>query len=112
MLIGMVFVIIIEMFHGRISLELMFLLLLANFVRRFRLELMYMSLIVGIRSNLTHHHSFQLLSIFYRNHFLRLHKQNKSSDSKVKVRQASNRCKKVLEVAKLAVLIKQQSPLL
>ena len=95
------------MFHWRISLELMFLLLLANFVRRFRLELMYMSLIVGIRSNLTHHHGFQLLSIVYRNHFLRFNKQNKSSDSTVKFRQASNRCKKVLEVAKLAVMIKQ-----
>ena len=73
---------------------------------------MFMSLIVGIRSNFTHHHSFQLLFIVYRNNFLRLHKQNKSSDSKVKFRQASNRCKKVLEVAKLAVLIKKQSPLL
>ena len=73
---------------------------------------MYMSLIVGIRSNFTHHHSFQLLFIVYRNNFLRLHKQNKSSDSKVKFRQASNRCKKVLEVAKLAVLITKQSPLL
>ena len=37
----------------------------------------------------------------YRNHFLRLCKQDKSSESKVKFRQASNRCKRVLEAAKL-----------
>ena len=35
-------------------------------------------------------------------HFFRLHQQNKSSESKVNFRQASNRCKKILEDAKLA----------
>ena len=34
--------------------------------------------------------------------FFRLYQQNKSSESKVKFRQASNCCKKVLEAAKLA----------
>ena len=41
-------------------------------------------------------------AIVYRNHFFCLYKQNKSSESKVKIRQASNRCKNVLEAAKLA----------
>ena len=43
-LIGMVFVIISEMFYGRISLNSV-LLLPVNFVSGFRLELMYISLI-------------------------------------------------------------------
>ena len=38
----------------------------------------------------------------YRNHFFRLYQQNKSSESNVKFRQASNRCKRFLEAAKLA----------
>ena len=41
-------------------------------------------------------------AIVHRNHFFRLHQREKSSDSKVKFRQASNRCKRVLEDAKLA----------
>ena len=41
--------------------------------------------------------------IVQRNHFFRLYQQNKSSESKVKFRQASNRCKRVPEAAKLAV---------
>ena len=41
-------------------------------------------------------------AIFHRNHFFRLYQREKSSDSKVKFRQASNRCKRVLEAAKLA----------
>ena len=51
-LIGMVFVIILEMFHGRISLNLVLLLLLVNFVSGLRLEMMYISLIENIRSSL------------------------------------------------------------
>ena len=35
-------------------------------------------------------------AIVYRNHFFRLYQQNKSSESKVKFREDSNRCKKVL----------------
>ena len=41
-------------------------------------------------------------AIVHRNHFFRLHQKDKSSDSKVKFSQASNRCKRVLEAAKLA----------
>ena len=41
-------------------------------------------------------------AIVQRNHFFRLYLQNKSSQSKVKFRQTSNRCKRVFEAAKLA----------
>ena len=41
-------------------------------------------------------------AIAHRNHFFRLYQKDKSSGSKVKFRQASNRYKRVLEVAKLA----------
>ena len=40
-------------------------------------------------------------AIVDRNHFLCLYQQNKSSESKVKFRQASNSCKRVLEAAEL-----------
>ena len=60
-LIGMVSVIIWEMFHGRVSLRSVLLLLLVNFVSWFRLELVYISLIENIKSGLTHPHGFQLL---------------------------------------------------
>ena len=58
-LIGTAFMIIWEMFDGRISLNSMLLLFFANFVNRFRLELMHISLIESIRSSLTHLHGFQ-----------------------------------------------------
>ena len=57
-------------------------------------------------------HSSPLFSIPFaavivnRNHFFCLYQQNKSSESKVKFRQASNHCKRVLEAAKLAYAIK------
>ena len=41
-------------------------------------------------------------AIVHRNHFFRLYQREKSSDSKVKFRQVSNLCKRVLEGAKLA----------
>ena len=41
-------------------------------------------------------------AIVHRYHFFCLHQKDKSSASKVKFRQASNRCKRVLEAAKLA----------
>ena len=41
-------------------------------------------------------------AIVHRNHFFCLYQKDKSSDSKVKFRQASNCCKRVLEAAKLA----------
>ena len=45
-------------------------------------------------------------AIVHRNHFFCLYQQNKSSESKVKFRQASNRCKRVLEAAKLTYATK------
>ena len=45
-------------------------------------------------------HSSPLFSAGF--HFFSLHQQNKSSESKVKFRQASNHYKRVLEAAKLA----------
>ena len=45
-------------------------------------------------------------AIIHRNHFFRLYQQNKSSESKVKFRQASNRCKRVLEAANFAYATK------
>ena len=45
-------------------------------------------------------------AIVHRSHFFHLYQQNKSSESKVKFRQASNRCKKVLEASKLAYATK------
>ena len=40
-------------------------------------------------------------AIVHRNHFFHLYQKDKSSDSKVKFRQASNHCKMVLEATKL-----------
>ena len=50
-------------------------------------------------------------AIVHRNHFFHLYQQNKSSESKVKFRQASNHCKKVLEAAKLAYATETKEPL-
>ena len=88
----------------------MLLVLLLNFVSGFRMELMYISLIVNIRSSLTHFHGFQLLvsclssaaAIAHRNHIFDLYQQTTFSESKVKFKQLSNHCKRVLEAAKLA----------
>ena len=93
------------MFHGRISLNLVPLLLLVNFGSGFRLELMYIYHIENIRSSLIHAPWFSATcaaAIVHRNHFFHLHHREKSFDCKVKFRQASNCCKRVLEDAKLA----------
>ena len=47
-------------------------------------------------------------AIVHRSHFFRLYQREKSSDSKIKFRQASNRCKRVLEAAKLAYTNKRK----
>ena len=60
-LIGTVFMIISEMFHGKKSLSLMLLLMVLNSVCESRLELMYLSLIVNIRSSIIYLHGFLLL---------------------------------------------------
>ena len=40
-------------------------------------------------------------AIVHRNHFFRFYQKDKSSDSKVKFRQASSHCKRVLQAAKI-----------
>ena len=90
------------MFHGSISLNPVLLLLLVNFVSGCRLQLMYISLILSIRSSLTHLHGFLLLVLLQKSFFFHLHQQNTSSESQVKFRKASNYCKRVLQLAKLA----------
>ena len=60
---------------------------------------MYISLLINIRSSFIHVHGFQLLLLF--SLFFCLYQQNKFSESKVKFRQANNRCKSVPEAAKL-----------
>ena len=44
-------------------------------------------------------------AIVQRNHFFCLYQQNKSSEYKVKFRPASNHCKRVLEAAKLVMVL-------
>ena len=90
------------MFHGSISLNPVLLLLLVNFVSGCRLQLMYISLILSIRSSLTHLHGFLLLVLLQKSFFFHMHQQNTSSESQVKFRKASNYCKRVLQLAKLA----------
>ena len=48
----------------------------------------------------------------HRNHFFRLHQQNKSSESQVKFKQASNCCKRVLHAAKLAYATKTKESII
>ena len=45
-------------------------------------------------------------AIVHRNHFFRMYQQNKTFESKVKFRQASNCCKRVIEAAELAYATK------
>ena len=77
MLIGMVFMIIWEMLHRRISLNSVLLLLLVNFLSEFRLEFIYIYLIVNCEYLVKSHSSpwFStacVAAIVYRNHFFLL----------------------------------------
>ena len=51
-------------------------------------------------------------AIVHRNHFFHLYQREKSSDSKVKFRQASNRCKRAFEAAKLAYADKRKESII
>ena len=101
-LIGTVFVIISEMFQGRISLNSVLLLLPVNFGSGFRLKLMYISLIVSIRSTLAHLHGFQLHALLSYVKEITFVCTNSINLLKLKFRQASDCCKRILEGAKLA----------
>ena len=50
-------------------------------------------------------------AIVHRNQLFRLYLQNKSSESKIKFRQASNHCKRVLEAAKVVYVTKTKEPI-
>ena len=51
-------------------------------------------------------------AIVHRNHIFRLYQREKSSDSRVKFKQASNSCKRFLKLPNFHMLIKQKSLLL
>ena len=93
------------MFHGRIYLNSVLLLLLVNFCEWVQVRVD--AYIPHGKYQVKRHSSLWFsaacpAAIVHRNHFFHLHQKDKSSDSKVKFRQASNRCKRVLEAAKLA----------
>ena len=103
------------MFHGgwgEVFLNSVLLLLLVNFVSGFRLELIYIDIYIPDRKYRVKPNSSPWFSVacaaavVHRNHFFRLYQQNKSSESKLKFRQFRNRCKRVLEGAKLAYAAK------
>ena len=83
------------MCRGTVFLNLVLLLLTLNFVSGSRLE----------QVNFNSSRWFSAVcaaAIVQRNPFFRLYQQNKSSASRVKFGQVSNRCKRVLESIKLA----------
>ena len=63
-------------------------------------------------------HSFPWFSaayvavIVHRNHFFRLYQQNKSSESKAKFKQTSNRCKRVFKTATLPYATKAKESII
>ena len=90
------------MFHERIYLISVLFLLLTNFVNGFSLELIVY--IPYHKYQVRPHASpwFSADCAVHRNHFFRLYQQKKSLESKAKLRQAINCCKRVLEASKLA----------
>ena len=104
-LIRTVFVIIWEIFHGRIYLNLALLLLLVNFFEWVQVGIdeyiPYCNYEVKPDSSPWFSAAFAA-AIVHRNHFFNLYQQNKSSESKVKFREASIRCKRAVEASKLA----------
>ena len=96
--IGTVFVIIWEIFHEKISLGLVPLLLLVNLVSGFKYQFKpYSSPWFSAAC---------AAATVHRNYFFCLYQQNESSESKVKFRQSSNGCKRVLESSKLTYVNK------
>ena len=85
----------------------MLLLLLRNFVSGFRLDVYIPHRKYQIKPHSSPWFSAAFATaIAHWNHFFRLYQKDKSSDSKVTFRQASNRCKRVLEAAKVAYAMK------
>ena len=104
-LIGMVFMIIWDLFHGRISLNSLLLLAASGFCESVQVRI---DVYIPHRKYQVKSHSspwfsaFCTAAIVYWSQFFCLHQKNKSGESKVKFTQASNRCKRILEAAKLA----------
>ena len=74
---------------------------------------MYISLILSIKPHSSPWFSAACAAaIVHRNHFFCLYQQNKCSESKIKFRQASYRCKRVLEVDKLAYATKTKGSII
>ena len=102
------------MFH-RISINFMLLLRLVNVVSCFMLELMCITLIVNRKAKPHSSLWFSVAcaaAIVHRNHFLRLYQQSESYESKVKFRQTSNLCERVLEAAKVRYANKTKESIL
>ena len=105
---------ILEMLLGRKSLNSVFMLLIENFVSGLKLEFMN---IPHCNYQVKLHFSLQFsaagsTAIVHRNHIFYLHQQNKSSESKVKFRQASDYGKRVLEAANLAYVTKTKDSIM
>ena len=109
-LIGIVFVIIWEMFHGRISLNLVPLLLLINFVSGSRLESMFSSLIVisGQPSFIFIVFSCLCFFIPQRNHFFCLYQKINLLHLKWSSDKILIVAKDFLKLATLLILMKQK----
>ena len=80
----------------------------SEFCQWVRLELMYIFLIVSIRSNLTHPLGFSSLYCYHRNHFFVCTNRINLLNLKANFRQANNRCRRVLEAAKLPYTAKSK----
>ena len=108
---GTVYMIILEMFHGRISLNLVLLLLLVNSVWvQVGIDVYIPHRKYQVKSHSSPWFSAACVSaILHRNPFFHLYQKDKSSESKVHIRHASNRCKWVFETAKLAYANKSTS---
>ena len=112
MLIETVFIIIWEMFHGRISLNSASAAAASEFSEWVQVGI---DVYIPHRKNQIKPHSSPWFSaafaaaIVHRNHFFRLYQKDKSSDSKVKFRQVLILAKGFLKLPKLHMLIKQES---
>ena len=104
-LIGMVFVIIWEIFHGRMCLNSSFSAAASEFHEWIQVG-KYVYIPHGKYQVKPHSSSWFSVActatMIQRNYVFLLHQQNKSSESKIKFRQTSNCSKRVLEAVKLA----------
>ena len=106
LLIDTIFMVIKEMFHGRMSVKLipLLLLLVVNFVSGSRMKLIHISLIINIRSRISKPIWFPTAcaAVAHENFFLCFRQQNKSYASKLKFRQGGNYYKRIPEAVHLA----------